>query len=388
MHQLVILDDRISDWEVKGEIQPGYFNPCGMFDHITIVSLWQDTPSEDAIIRLCQPAEPHFIALGHSRTRLTLLTLGLRPFLLQLVLREFIKTTKAMAPDIIRCYGESLGTVTGGLLKTILGIPLAVSLHTTPAPEILKQFSTWRDRVWRAMINNSCKKALGIADAIIAVYSPILDYLPAQARAKATVIPNCVATNPAPIKRKSGTEFNVLWVGRLIPGRDPTPILDAISMLNDSKLTIVGNGPLAEQVEQHITTHELADRIKIIPSIDNAHLVQMLGEFDAMALQTDYFEIAKPVIEASLAGLPVVINQSPSASIDEYRQLPVIFVDGRTNDYYAALAKLKNDIPYWQRTSQNLKEAAWLHWSPDAINSAMAKILDTATKYNPTGKHK
>ena len=337
MHQLVILDDRISDWEVKGEIQPGYFNPCGMFDHITIVSLWQDTPSEDAIIRLCQPAEPHFISLGHSRTRLTLLTLGLRPFLLQLVLREFIKTTKAMAPDIIRCYGESLGTVTGGLLKTILGIPLAVSLHTTPAPEILKQFSTWRDRVWRAMINNSCKKALGIADAIIAVYSPILDYLPAQARAKATVIPN---------------------------------------------------GPLTEQVEQHITTHELTDRIKIIPSIDNAHLVQMLGEFDAMALQTDYFEIAKPVIEASLAGLPVVINQSPSASIDEYRQLPVIFVDGRTNDYYAALAKLKNDIPYWQRTSQNLKEAAWLHWSPDAINSAMAKILDTATKYNPTGKHK
>lgn len=389
MHQLVILDDRVSDWETKGEIQQGYFNPAGLFDQVTVISLWQDSPTAETISSLCFPANAQFVSLGLSRLHLAASTLGLRPFLLKYALRKLFTTTENLSPDIIRCYGESLGTVISGMLKRKLGIPFAVSLHTTPAPEILNRFSSSRDKLWRRMINSMCTTSLNTADAVIVVYSPILNFLPTHARAKAVVIPNSVNVNSDKCAtRTPDNTFKILWIGRLIPGRNPREILKALCTLCNASLTIIGDGPNAEETKELIQTLGLVDRVSVIPSMPNPDLIEILPDFDALTLQTDYLELSKPVIEASLCGLPVIINQTPSASLDEYNRLPVLFVDGSSTSYAATLSQLQNDIHYWYETHRGIREAAWRHWSPTGSEKALAKTLNDAIANTLTGKNK
>jgi len=79
MHLMVVLEDRISEWDAKGEILDGYFNPAGAFDSVTVLGLVDDRPDEATIARLCAPARHRYLNAGIDRRELMFATFGLRP---------------------------------------------------------------------------------------------------------------------------------------------------------------------------------------------------------------------------------------------------------------------------------------------------------------------
>lgn len=382
MHLAILLDERITDWEAKGEILPGYFNPADAFDRITIVGLPMDNPTPDTIQDLSGKAQSTFVPIGLDRKWLALALVAPGLACLKWALMPLLRQFEASHPDMIRAYGDGMAAVAAWVVGEALGIPYVVSLHTTPDPRLLSQFATPRDRLWRRLLRKAVRPALDKAAHVIAVYSPILDFLPPAVQAKTTVIPNVVAAgtekrpnSPNPGASASGTALHVLWVGRLIPGRDPGPVVDAVLHTPDVYLTLIGDGPLRPIVQGRVASHPEGVRISFIPSLPNRQLVGRLTDWDVLAVRTDYAELAKPVMEAALAGLAVIVNREPSESLEEYKGFPAIFVDATPASYAAAFTSLLNDRVRLKTLADDVRQQSWRRWNPRDVALRAADVM-------------
>lgn len=378
----ILLDERITDWEAKGEILPGYFNPADAFDQVTIIGLPMDTPGPDTVQDLSGKARSTFTSMGLDRKWLALALAAPGLACLKLALRPLLSQFEEHRPDIIRAYGDGMAAVAAWVVGEALGIPYVVSLHTTPDPRLLNQFATPRDRLWRRLLRKAVRPALANAAHIIAVYSPILGFLPPTVRAKTSIIPNVVAAGtgrqlnpPDPDIHRAGKGLHVLWVGRLIPGRDPGPVVDAVLNTPNVHLTLVGDGPLRPIVQRRVASHPEVGRISFIPSLPNRQLVARLTDWDVMAVRTDYAEVAKPVMEAALAGLPVIVNREPSESLEEYKGFPAIFVNTTPASYAAVFTSLLNDRAGLRALAGDVRQESWRRWNPRDVALRAADVM-------------
>ena len=376
MHLLVVLEDRISDWSAKGEILEGYFNPDAAFETITILGLVADAPDSATLARLCGPAHCRYISAEIDRRYLALSTVGLRYGLLSRSMRHLKARLDANLPQVIRAYGDGLGAIAASIIADQTGIPFAVSLHTTPDPLIQSRFLEFKDRIWRRLAQSSVMRALRNADGIIAVYSPIKDYLPLDIAAKTQVIPNVVGIREdAARSTRGGPPLKLIWLSRQMLGRDPRPVIAALSELPDVELTLVGDGPLHQAARRMISVEGLDDRVHVLPAVENEDLCAMLPDHDVMVLNSGFREMPKSVMEASLCGLPILVNREPAENTDEYRHIPAIFIDGRAESYRDAIRDLMRDSERRLTLGRQTGEQAWNAWNPQTAGSRAADLL-------------
>ena len=221
MHLIVVLEDRISEWISKGEILEGYFNPSGLFDKITVIGLIADEVDPKIISDLCKPASSVYLNANLSRKRL-LVGVG-RPLKHRMVkaIGPLVDELALGPADLVRGYGEGLSAVVSEVFSSRLSIPFVISLHQTSDPKILRKYSSLKDQIWRGLIKIPLEESLRVADGLLAVYSPIIDYLPEGLAIRAEVIPNVVGVKVRPcIKANHRDHINIICVGRQIPGRD------------------------------------------------------------------------------------------------------------------------------------------------------------------------
>lgn len=380
MHLMVVLEDRISDWVAKGEILDGYFNPGAAFDTVTILSLLDDAPDHGAIARLCAPARGAFLTAGLRRSRIAAGSFGLRADKLASRLKRLAPLVSGVAPDVMRAYGDGLAAIACAAISDTTNVPFAISLHTTPDPAIQSRYLPIRDRLWRRLMRRASNHALRRAGSVMAVYSPILDFLPADVAARTEIVPNVVGIDappqfPDPVP---GT-FRAVWVSRQIPGRDPRPIVAALAQVPEARLTLIGDGPLHAETRRIAAKAGVAGRTEFIRSMDNRALCRSLQNFDAMVVNSSFREMPKSVIEAGLTGLPVIANRSPAAEVKEYDDLPVIFVDGDTSSYALGMQQLIRDPGNCRVAAQRMAEIAWTRWNPEVTAAKAAQTLTALT---------
>lgn len=380
MHLMVVIEDRISEWAAKGEVLEGYFNPAAAFSDITVLSLVADAPDRTVVETLCAPANPRFHSVDINRRELVLRTAGLRPGRLKSYLGKALSPLGHDRPDVIRAYGDGLAAAAASVVAARDGVPFLVSLHTTPDPNIQARFFGWRDRFWRRCLAASVADALRASDALMAVYAPILDFLPPDLARKTRVVPNVVDVPSRPPRRiPDRRPLKALWVSRQMPGRDPRPVIAALQSLNEVELTLVGDGPLHAAAIRTAHMHDVETRVRFVRAVANHELCQTLPDYDVLVTQSDFRETPKSVMEAALSGLPVIVNRHPAEASKEYADLPVILVDGGAESYAAALRDLARDDGLRQRLSQQTEEAAWRIWDPTASGRAAAQLLISLT---------
>lgn len=376
MHLLVVLEDRISDWTAKGEILEGYFNPDAAFETITVLSLIADQPDPNALARLCAPAHCLHISAGIDRRYLALSTLGLRYGLLSRSMRALKARLDVDAPQVIRGYGDGLGAIAASILADQTGIPFVVSLHTTPDPLIQSRYLGFRDRIWRQLAKSSLSRALQNADGIIAVYSSIMDYLPAKIAEKAKVIPNVVGIGARSVQSPRETPpLKLIWVSRQMPGRDPRPVIGALMDLPEAELTLVGDGPLHQAAQRMIAMAGLDNRVHVVPALENQRLCSILCDHDLMLVNSGFREIPKSVLEASLCGLPILVNRYPAETTVEYGHIPAIFVDGCAESYRDVIRDLIGDPGRLLALGRQTRKQAWEFWNPQTAGFRAAEML-------------
>lgn len=335
---MVIVPDRLTDIVRKGEVTPRYYNPGELFREVHLVLMNDDRPDPAAVQPMVGAARLELHNLIGSQGKYLLRTLGWQRPLLEPLLRRAVALAREVRPQLVRTHNNFLEGVVAQRLKSALGIPYIVSLHgvwdiddrTTARGRVLAHFRRKLERV-----------ALADADAVIAVYSPIIRYAKEYGARRVELIYNIVAG--ASVARKRDYALNrpprLITINRQLQEKNPANIIRAVAAL-DCRYTLVGTGPLHEPLKALAAELGCGDRVRFVPSMPNADLCASLAEYDLMVSHCDYWGMSKTMIEGGLAGLPIVINRHPQIAIGEYEGDWLVECENSPEGYRAALEGL------------------------------------------------
>jgi glycosyltransferase involved in cell wall biosynthesis len=334
---MVIIGDRLSDLIRKGETQERYYNPGELFREVHLVVMNDDRPDLAALQRMVGGATVHVHNLVPPR-RHFLRTAGWQFPLIKSYVEGAVALAQAIKPSLVRTHNNFIEGVMASEIKRRLGVPYVVSLHGVWDVDDRKTFADTIRSAFRAKLE---RRALSDADAVIAVYAPIVRYARAYGARRVELIYNVVAGNNIAPKRDYalGSPPRIVTINRQVPEKNPESIIRAASRI-DCHYTLVGDGPLHERLRALAAELGAADRIRFVKSIPNAALCAQLGEFDVMASHCDYWGMSKTIIEGALAGLPIVINRHPQIPIEEYAGGWVIECENTAEGYGQAFADL------------------------------------------------
>lgn len=116
---------------------------------------------------------------------------------------------------------------------------------------------------------------------------------------------------PAGVKR----EDRILFVGRLKRAKGPQRLLEAFAALAsdypDLELTLVGEGPLYNDLQASVEEHGLADRVTLTGRVDNETLPDLYASSAVFALPSDMEGLPRTVLESLSCETPVVTTALP-----------------------------------------------------------------------------
>jgi glycosyltransferase involved in cell wall biosynthesis len=199
----------------------------------------------------------------------------------------------------------------GGAVAAALARPEArvvVTEHATFLPRVLGKPGV-RSR-YAGMLNR--------ADVVLCVGGSLRDYLCAefpQHAAKFHVVPNPIdfagfAVRPAPV-----TELKRwLYVGRLIEHKGVRVLLEAFAIAAAADpsrtLTMVGSGPLAEELGRRAAELGLADRVRLLAPVQPDQVAALMHDHDLLVHLSGKETFGMTVVEAVATGLPVLVAAS------------------------------------------------------------------------------
>ncbi|MBC7502257.1 MAG: glycosyltransferase family 4 protein [Herminiimonas sp.] len=181
----------------------------------------------------------------------------------------------------------------------------------------------------RKMIIRAAGKAAGLITVCEALKQAMVDLGIAQERI--VVLRNGVdLTTFRPIDRviqraRLGlTQFTLLSVGQLIAHKGQGLIIEALSLLPDTRLLLAGIGPDRAQLEAQARHFGVHDRVRFLGAVPHAELRNYYGAADALVLASSREGWANVLLESMACGTPVIASnvwgtpevvQSPAAGL-------------------------------------------------------------------------
>lgn len=339
---MVIVPDRLSDLISKGEITSRYYNPGELFKEVHLVLTNDDQPDLECVQNMVGSAQLKIYNRPTAK-RLFLRTLGWRRFMLRSWLDDIVKLAREIKPQLVRCHGADLNALAAKRIKHRLGIPYVVSVHTNSQQNQVLLARSWIEKIYTRLLEKLASEGLRSADLAIAVYPSILPFLNQCGASRATVAYNVLSADIGIKKEYAlGRPIRVISVGRQIPGKDPENLIRAVSRTPDTELTLIGSGSLHEKLIAIAREEGCLDRCIFIPAMPNKAICSTLAKYDLFAAHCIYWGMPKAVMEALLAGLPVIMNRRPDEPVNEWEGLALL-VDDSVEGYEKGMRDLIND---------------------------------------------
>ena len=374
IHQclLVIIPDALSALIEKGEITPRYYNPGNLFQEVHILLTNDDHVDPELVQPMVGTAKLviHNIDQGQ---RFLHRTLGWQRWCMRAYLSRVLELAKEIQPSLIRTHNNFLEGYLASSIKKHMGIPYVTSLHGVWDRDPIHP-NMFKDRIIRLLRHSLEKSTLTNADAIIAVYKPILRYAQRFGGRNIHVVYNAVASDIKPKKNyKLNSPPSFITVNRQLPEKNPENIIRAIADI-DCTYTLVGTGPYHEHLKQVAHDAGCSDKVTFIEAMANERLCKMLPKFDLMLSHCDYWGISKTTIEAALAGLPVIINRHPKEPIPDLEGQWVVFADNTPESYHAEITDLLEDHHKRQQLGINALSHAQSNFNPTVMEKRIVDI--------------
>jgi glycosyltransferase involved in cell wall biosynthesis len=375
---LVIINDRLSNLVRKGEITPRYYNPGEVFDEVHIAMTNDDCPHDPAQSALAPTVGRAKLFLHNLPAGKALFwrTLGWRPWLLKRWTGAAVSLARIIRPALVRCYGNHLNAFAARQIKRELGIPYVVSLHINPDEDIRGRASTWGERLATQASLALERRSLEEADLVAPVYEPIIPYLRRMGVRNFRVLYNVL--NGEHLRGKTDYRLHspvrVLSVGRQFREKDPARLLEAIGRLPSVRLTLIGDGPWHGRLRQRAAELGIGERLEFRRAVPNGELCRSLADYDIFATHSEYAEISKAVLEAMLAGLPVVINERRGEPVPELASEAVRRVENTAAGYLAALRELTEDDAGREALGRRAFREAQKRYAPAQTEARYAEV--------------
>ncbi|MFA4848775.1 MAG: glycosyltransferase [Methanoregula sp.] len=373
---LVIVPDRLSDLVAKGEITARYYNPGDLFDEVHILMTNNDKPDRKQIQKTVGRAR---LYLHNLPLPSVIATFGWQPFMLKKWVASGIQMAKEIQPSLLRAYGNSVNGFLAAQIKQQLKIPLVVSLHTNPDVDIRGCISWRSDWILYLMYKRMVwfeKETLKNADIVLPVYESIRGYAIDHGAKQVKVCYNVV--NPDFLYPKKTyflqTPPRIISVGRQFDQKNPDNLIRAVALLPDVELTLVGDGPCHKYLEQVARECKVQDRVIFYNGIPNDQLCQILPDYDLFAVHIESWGISKAVIEALLAGLPIIHNKRKGEPVHEFNESIICLVENTVDGYHDALKKMLTDHTYREHLARNGYSHAEALWSPEKTEAEYVTV--------------
>jgi len=160
------------------------------------------------------------------------------------------------------------------------------------------------ERIRPYLFNIRSRIALKFADKVIVTTKALFDYVSKYtASHKISLIPNAVNTaqfRPFAVKAEDDRK-NIIYVGRLASLKNVNLLLEAVSLLKDARLTIIGDGPLKTQLQAQAEAMKLDVDFKGI--VQHQDLPQYLNAASVFVLPSMAEGHPKALLEAMSCGL-------------------------------------------------------------------------------------
>lgn len=95
-------------------------------------------------------------------------------------------------------------------------------------------------------------------------------------------------------------------VGRLVPWKGFTQLIDAIKELPEWHLYIIGSGPDQTELQKQIESLGLTERVKLMGSLGRNEVMSWCKSADAFVLNTHFESFSYQIVEALSVGVPVI----------------------------------------------------------------------------------
>lgn len=268
------------------------------------------------------------------------------------------------------------------LTRLLPRIPKVFTLHNPP-PGLSVMSSTKSDRTLRQLnFRLLLRFALPRMEGVIALSSRIREYLCSDWNldpSRVHVLPLSVDTEnfrPPPSGANECGNPIILFVGRLDHRKNVVALVDALPHLRyGTRLRLVGDGPLSEELRLQVCRLGLENRIEFIRNASPVDLMNLYRTSSIFVLPSLLEAYPRVVVEAASSGLPVVLPRLPIyRDFIEGGFVETCGPSGSREELAAAVNRLVDSPDRRKELGRRAREFAILHNSFDAISTGLARI--------------
>lgn len=159
--------------------------------------------------------------------------------------------------------------------------------------------------------------------------------------------------------------FNLLYVGRLVPIKGLSLVIDALEELESDqvKLHIAGTGREKAKLESEIISKDLTESVRFMGHIERDRLPEYYTAADALVLPSRYESLSFVVRESMACGTPAIAADVGGVPTSIEHEQDGILVDRSAEAFADAISELVNDSQYLNDLGQNaLKRSESWDW--------------------------
>ncbi|MDP1966339.1 MAG: glycosyltransferase [Reyranella sp.] len=261
--------------------------------------------------------------LATSAVRPALSALGFLPWSTAEAVIKLTDQLRLMKPEVVHIWQDGL-VYAAGLAALLAGVPrIILSGRSTPPPDRRENYLVEYDIIYRSLLREPGVKLSVNSRYAANRYAAWLNMDPERI----AVIPNGVARAPNTADPGAETAFrefeqrtgpSSLTLGavmRLDEVKRPLLWVDAaasiLGRIPDARFTIVGDGPLRARAEKRAEALGISGRCLFVGR--STCVGYWLSKMDALMLLSEHEGLPNALIEAQLAGVPVITSAAGGA---------------------------------------------------------------------------
>ena len=366
MRALVIPNDPLRSYVIKGEVKPRYFNPDNLYDEVYFLTFTLEE----------EPYEEIKATVGKAYYEIIQL-----PPINLLNYRKMAEIAKEIAkrikPDLIRVYNPLLqGYVAYRLADDR---PLVLSIHTEYDHD--HRFLRLKKRNFIGFVKLLYTrlavepKVVRRADLVICAYKFLEGYAKRMGAKRTEIIYNKIDYNrfsKVANQRNYNDISTILSVGALTYEKGHDILVKAIAE-TEFKLVIVGRGPEKERLLNLALKLGLVDRVRIIEYVRYEEMHKPYAEAEVFGTAIRLGGISIPVLEAMATGLPLVVSGDRLNGDRLVVKDAAVIVRNKPEQFRDAFLYLKDNPDYAKKLGENaVKRARYFDYRVQEVREARA----------------
>ncbi len=179
------------------------------------------------------------------------------------------------------------------------------------------------------------------------------------------------------------SEFNILFVGRLIERKGVTYLLEAFKEVNkehkNCKLTIAGEGPEREHLEGFCKQTKIETKVEFLGAINNKDITNIYKKAHILVLPSLEEALGNAPMEAMASGIPIITTNTGTAELIDENGF-IVEKENYKQIKEAIIQYAHNPELLMKHGKQSRKIAEKMSWNNTA--QAYINIYDSINKMN------